>query len=779
MLKNFLHLLRHYTMSSVLNIIGLTVAFTAFIIIMIQVNFDNNFDNFHPKADRTYRIEYTNDSLLYMSGVSRPMGEEIIALSPDIEAGSAITQGNFAFYLPGGDPEKSINEPLNMVHPQFVDMMGFEFEQGDGTKLTDRTSVIVSEKIAQKLFPGETALGKELFFNRGGEVASLTITGVYRNFPKNSILADNGIYRNIGEYSINNQSEWSFPYYVTLTNKDKKADVDVLIAKLVKEKAGENEDFGIRLTPITELHFTQDMKYDGISKADRTTMSVLFSVAIIILLIAAINFLNFALALVPLRVKSINIQKILGSSVFKLRFTQISEAVFLALIAFGLSILVVYGLASTSFTTLLTAPLELDINRNLLIYSGLVAIATGILAGLIPAFYSTAFKPVLVLKGSFGSSSRGQFFRTVLIGFQYISSIILFCTAMFMILQNSFMKSHPVGFDRENIVCAYTSNTVAESNDALRTKLMTNPQIKDAAFSAGPIVSNSKMGWGRSYKGKQVSFDCFVVSSNFIEFMDMEVVEGRGFKDEDNQKVNGTFVFNEKAVAEFGFKIGEVFQGHVDTAANIVGVVKNFNFQPMQYGISPIALYVFGTEPWWKLTFLNVRITNTDVPATLEFIKNTIREFDPKMTDINIDFMDKSIGALYEKEQNQATLISLFALMAIAISLVGVFGLVVFETQYRRREIGLRRINGATVGLILMMFNRKFIWIVGICFVLAVPVAWYAVDQWLSGFAYRTSIHWWVFGVALLIVLVITMLTVTIQSWRAATENPVESIKAE
>lgn len=779
MLKNLLHLLRHYTMSSMLNIVGLTVAFTAFIIIMIQVNFDKNFDSFHPKADRTYRIEYTNDSLLYISGLSRPIGEELIALSPDIEAGSAITQGNFAFYLPGGDPEKSIYEPLNMIHPQFVDMMGFEFEQGDGTKLTDRTKIIVSEKIAQKLFPGETALGKELFFNRGGEVASLTITGVYRNFPKNSILADNGIYRNIGEYSINNQSEWSFPYYVTLTNKDKKADVDALIAKLVKEKAGENEDFGIRLTPITELHFTEDMKYDPVKKADRTTMSVLFSVALIILLIAAINFLNFALALVPLRVKSINIQKILGSSVFKLRFAQISEAVFLALIAFGLSILVVYGLASTSFTTLVTAPLELDINRNILIYSGLVAIATGILAGLIPAFYSTAFKPVLVLKGSFGSSGRGQFFRTVLIGFQYTSSIILFCTAMFMIIQNNFMKNHPVGFDRENIVCAYTSNTVAESNDALRTKLMTNPQIKDAAFSAGPIISNGKMGWGRSYKGKQVIFDCFAVSSNFIEFMDMEVVEGRGFKDEDNQKVNGTLIFNEKAVAEFGFAIGEALQGHVDTAANIVGVVKNFNFQPMQYGISPIALYVFGTEPWWKLTFLNVRITNTDVPATLEFIKNTIREFDPKMTDINIDFMDKSIGALYEKEQNQATLISLFALMAIAISLVGVFGLVVFETQYRRREIGLRRINGATVGLILMMFNRKFIWIVGICFVLAVPVAWYAVDQWLSGFAYRTSIHWWVFGVALLIVLVITMLTVTIQSWRAATENPVESIKAE
>lgn len=780
MFKNFIQTVRRYTMSSILNIIGLTVAFTVFIIIMIQVNFDRGFDGFHPKGERTYRVEITTDGIGYNSTLSRPIGEKIIEISPGIEHGSVFEQSNFYFYLPGGDPEKAIEESITMTVPAFFNMFEFDFIEGDAKNFDDRGNVIISQRIAQKLFPGEKALGKELRF-RGGENKELTvvITGVYRDFPKNSILADNAIFRNIGQWNLNNESEWSFEYYITLRNTDNKADVDAQLAKYAKENFEKYDNFQFRLTPLPELHFLSDIDYDTIPKADSTTMGVLFGVALIILLIAAINFLNFAMALTPLKLKSINIKKIMGSSVFKLRMLQISEAVILVLIAFGLALLLVHGLGSTTFATLMTAPLKLSLNFNLLVTCLVIAIATGVLAGLFPAFYSTSFKPVLVIKGSFGSSRAGRSFRMILIGFQYVSSITLFCVAMFMIIQNNFMKSHPVGFDRDNVVCAYTSNTIGQSGDAVRAKLMTNPLIKDVAFSAGPIISNGKMGWGRTYNGQQVNFDCFPVSSNFVKFMDMEIVEGRDFMDADNQKVSGTFIFNQQAMSEIGFKIGESFNGHSDSVATIVGVVKNFNFQPLQYGVKPIALYVFGKEPWWQLTFINVRISGANMSQAIEFIDKTIKEFDPKLSELEIEFMDQAAGALYEKEENQATMISISAIIAMIISLVGVFGLVVFETQYRRKEIGLRKINGATVGIVLMMFNRKFMWIVFACSLIAVPVAIYAVNEWLGSFAYRTPIHWWVFALAILIVLLITVLTVTIQSWRAATENPVKSLKSE
>lgn len=780
MFKNFFHILSRYTTSSILNIVGLTVAFTAFIIIMVQVSFDSGFDRFHPKSDRTYRVEYTEDSMLYGAEIGRPMGEHIIGISPYVEAGSVIDELRIDIYLPGQDPLKAIEFVYMSVHPAVTDMMDFVFVEGEA-KLEDRGNIIISETIARQLFADQKAVGEELRFRAGSDKEiTLMVTGVYRDFPKNSILESNPIIRNIGNSFIDDNSEWSFSYFLTLTNADKKADVEAEMAKYAKETLGYYEKFFFRLTPLPELHFTNDVEYDSVAKADYTTMKVLMSVAILILIIAAINFLNFAMALTPLRLKSINIQKILGGSVAQLRFLQITEAVFLALISFGLALLVVNGLSGTTFTGLMTAPLGLESNIDVLIMSGVVAIVTGVVAGIVPAFYSTSFKPIMTIKGAFGTSITGRRFRVVLIGFQYLCSIVLFCAAMFMVIQNKFMKSHPVGFDRENVACTYISGQASESAAAIRIKLMENPLIKDVAFSRGPIISNGKMDWGREFQGRQVNFDCFPVSTNFPKFMGMQIVEGRDFTEDDDKKAGGTLIFNQKAAAQIGFKVGDQFGGHhEDSLASVVGIVRNFNFQPMRYGIQPIALYVFGAEPWWSLPYMNVRIAGHNIPETYEFINKTVNQFEAQPKPLDIKFMDQAVGALYEKEENQAILISIFAAMAMVISLVGVLGLVIFETQHRRKEIGLRKINGATVALILMMFNRKFVRIVAWCFVISLPVAYYAVNEWLMGFAYRTPIYWWIFALALMIVLAITVTTVTIQSWKVATENPVNAIKAE
>lgn len=779
MISSLFILFRRYTVSSVLNILGLTIAFTAFIIIMVQYGYDIRFDSFYSKGDRTYRVEYSDDRDGCRSVLSRPVGEHIIGLSPNVEAGSVYSRADFWFTLADGDPDKFVSEPIIQISPVFTDMVDFNFVEGDGSRLEDLYSVVISERIARKLFPEEKAMGKELRFRSSGDGwSALVVTGVYRDFPQNSFMAANPILINMGDSYINNTSEWSYNYYITLCSPDQRADFEELLQKYAKERFASNSDMRFRLTSLPEQHFS-DISNDYVPKANLTTMNVLLGVAFVILFIAVINFINFAMAMVPMQIHGINIRKILGASVAKLRIYKVCEALFLVAVAFGLALLVFAGLSDTTFQNFMTAPMKLRIHVDVVILCGVIALITGAVAGLIPALYSTSFRPALSLKGALGVSRTGRMFRTALIGFQYVSSIVLFSVAMFMILQNRFMQSHPVGFNRDNIVCANTSYTVAASGDALRAKLMSSPRVKDVTFSAVPIISLSKMGWGRNFNGRDVHFDCLPVADNFLRFMGMEITQGRDFIAEDNLKSNGTFIFNEKAASEIGLKVGDSFDGHLDTVANIVGVVRNFNFEPMQYGVKPIALYLFGSQPWYHPSYLYVRIDGSDVPQTIDFISHTIKEIDPKLSDVNIQFLDATLGALYEKEQNQAMLIVIFAVMAMVIALVGVFGLVIFETQHRRREISLRKINGATVAVILGMFNRKFAAIVCVAFVVALPVAWYAVGEWLAGFAYRTPIHWWVFVAAFVVIMVVTVVTVTIRAWCAATENPVKALSAD
>lgn len=772
-MKKIFTSLRRFKLASTLNILGLAIAFTVFIVIMMQVNFDLNFDKHFSKGERTFRLEYSNAGSEYIGFTNRQNGEAIGELSPLIDLYSVYKTDGFGFYLPGGDPEKIIGEDLNYVKPDFFKMFDIQFLSGGLVGFQDESNVVVSRSFAEKHFGTEAAVGRELMYTQNGKPQSLKVIGVYADLPRNSQFYQNNLFCNIGDYGIRNTSEWSFVYFYTLKNATDKAAVDALVASHFTNKKSEETEFKTRLSNFEDLHFMSDIGYDQVPKADRMTVAVLFSVAILILLIASINFLNFAMALTPMRIKGINIQKILGSPVISLRAIQIAEAVFLAVVGYVVALLVVMALGGSSFASYISSDMSFGANVPLLALTLLVAVATGVLAGISPAIYSTSFRPAIVLQGSFGGSPRGRWFRTALIGFQYFVSVGMLIFALFMMIQNSFMRSHDVGFNRDNILSVNISDALARSTDALSGKLLENSAIKGVAYAGGELVSNGKMGWGRRYKEQEVQFDCLPVSPNFMQFMGMKIVEGRDFVESDNLKVNGTIIFNENAVKRFGFEVGEKIGGHADTLADIVGVVRDFNFQPMQYGIKPIALYVFGSDPWWLLRNMYVRVDASRTKEAIAYIDGTMRAMDPKITETDIKFMDQTIGALYEKEDKMATLVSLFSMLAIVIALIGVFGLVTFETQYRRREIGVRKVYGSSVLEVLTMLNRKFMWIVVVCFVVAAPVAYYGVSVWLEGFAYRTPLYWWIALVVFAIVMLFTIITVTVQSYKSATENPI------
>ena len=344
------------------------------------------------------------------------------------------------------------------------------------------------------------------------------------------------------------------------------------------------------------------------------------------------------------------------------------------------------------------------------------------------------------------------------------------------------MNSFDMGFDREQIVTFYVGNSVGERRQAFEAHLKENPHVIDVTFAGNELVSNGKMGWGRMYDGENVNIDCLPVDADFIDFFGMEVVQGRDFMPSDEQKANGTFIMNQATMDAYPFmKLDTKLTGHASEPADIVGVVKDFNFKPLQYGVSPIALYVFGSEPWWPLTWAYAKISPEDVAGTIEYIRESVSEFNPQMTAdyVNVRFLDEAIGNLYQKETNLNKLITIASALSLLICVIGILGLVYFETQFRRKEIALRRVHGATVGEVLRMINRYYLIICTVCFIVAAPSAWFIARKWVEGFTYQCPVHAWIFIVAYAALLAITVGVVTLQSHRAVSKNPVDSIKNE
>ena len=503
--------------------------------------------------------------------------------------------------------------------------------------------------------------------------------------------------------------------------------------------------------------------------------------AFLVIAIAAINFVNFATALTPMRIKSINTQKVLGSPNSHLRWGLILEAVGISLIAYLIALIIVYLLSVSSFATLITADMTLQANGHLLLLTAGVALAIGFIAGSYPAWYITSFPPALVLKGSFGLSPKGRKLRTVLISIQFIVSIILIISLLFVKLQTRYMKTTPAGYDRDNIAVVGLSPEIAKTQtEVLSNRLKEYAAVEDVTFAHQLLGgSDDYMGWGRGYKDGDVHFNAFPVSPDFLKFMRIHIAEGRDFSESDLLKPDseGTLVINRTMQQEYGLKLGDIIRRNME----VVGIIDNINYTSMR---KPIEAQVFVLQPdifkyKMPLYVCYVRLRpGTDLPVAVEQIKKTVASLDPAYpTDVR--FFDNVLDTLYKNELRLDRQITLFSLLAIIISIIGVFGLVIFDTQYRRGEIGVRKVFGATVGEILAMFNKTYVRIIAVCFVIAAPIAYYEVSLWLKNFASRTPVHIWVFAAALLIVLSITLLTVTLQSYKAATENPANAVKSE
>lgn len=786
--------------STILNILGMTAAFAAFYIILVQVNHDLSYNRRVKDADRVYIVSLPDwyEEGKYMTWVNRPPFEQLISSCSNIEAGGTgyIFGQQYKIIVGKGDSAPEGDEPalsttVSSLDPGAAKALGVEFVSGSADDLISSATLAVAESEAARL---GLHPGSEVILKQGSNINfRSTVKAIYRDSPHNSDLDSFKMFVAVGEENINSWSEWSYNYFLKAREGVSKDELEQAGGKLLLDVLGQDADaseedkaelarrFRLHLIPLTDSYFDQTVSNAPGATGNKATTMTLLAVATLVIVIAFINFINFFFALVPLRVHSVNTRKVLGASRGRLVTGYVLEAVVMVAVSLVLAAGVTVLFQRSSFASLISCSTAFADNVGVALSAVALGLLVAVASSLYPAFYITSFSPALALKGNFGASRSGRGLRYALVGVQFFISMSLIICATFITLQRAYMVKHDMGFDREELLAANVSDAAASSTAAVEAQLMENPQIKAVSWADGDIVRSSRMGWGRSFKGQQISFQCYPVSWDFLRFMGIPIVEGRDFTVADEQSEDGVFIFNEAAKKEFGLTLDDKLEGHRGEA-EIAGFCRDFNFRSLRDGVSPLCLYVFGKHPWRRLKTLLVRTDkNADIPAIKEYVVSVVEKTDPSMSpeDIDVQMLDQQIQNQYRQESMLSTQIGLFSLLAVIISLMGVFGLVMFETEHRRKEIAVRRVNGATVGSILRMFNMEFFRIVLVCFVLAVPVCCLVIGRYLQGFAFKVPMYPWVFVMALAATLLVTAAVVTLRSYKAATDNPSLTLRKE
>ena len=805
-IRNFLTLLRRYTTSSVLNIVGMAVAFAAVYLIAVQVNFDLSYNRVIKHSERIYRLEYPSWSGdgTWSCTWNRQMPDEISAACPEIVTGGSIDM----VFNPTYQDEYSVkrnstieNFTIKVAGAELEALAVFPFEFVEGgidDEFKTYYGMIISERVAKRC---NLKVGDRINYGRGAtNAAQRTISGIYRDFPKPSTMAMSEGYILMPEAEPQDASNWNTPYYILLHEDASPTKVaEQMRENLVNysRKLGLSDEeiakqiglCGPRLTPIADLYFADDTEpewYHG----SRTTTYTLIAIAVLILVISFINFVNFFFALIPSRIRAVNNYKIFGAPTSKLRLNFLFETVGLILV----SLLVAAGIVVIFADTWLANYISTSVafNENWMV-AGAMVIGTllfGVLVSLYPAWYITKFSPAFVTKGDFAASRSGRILRYALVDVQYTISIALIICSLFVYRQHHYMLTKDMGFDKENLLVAtlpyeavngsWTQVLDYTKRDALIDRLKQNPQIKDIAMSRGQLTQ-SAMAWTRELPdGTRQEFQVHVVSHNFLQVMGIDIIDGRDFMPSDELTETGALIFNETAAKQFELTAESAIDGHISGAKTpVVGICKDFNFQSAHYEVRPFSFLIYGKYGFDLPRVAYIRtVAGADITEVRKFITDTVLDISPNSDPEKVDvkFFDNELEMVYQREDKLSTLIAMFSFLSIVISIIGVFGLVLFETQYRRREIGIRRVHGASVGGILQMFNRKYLYIVAACSAVAIPVSYYIISRWMEQYVYRVEMSWWVYALAVGVILLITIITVSFRSLTAATENPIESI---
>ena len=792
-IRNFTSIFRKFVTANLLNLLGLSLAFASFFVIMTQVNYDLGYNKSFAEHEKLFRLtmELGHGMEDYGTTLPRPLAEQLAAASPHVTS-YGIKQGwtnNDQFMV-----NRQVYS-LTLVYGihDFVSVFKPTVVDGDLKGLNQLSNIVLPRSEAIRIFGTANAAGKTMKYYWEDNVF-YNVCAVIEDYPENNLL-HGACFIGVNSNEDNYQN-WNYDAYIRVD--DVKNLPTVLTA--MRKKAIElfKDDFNLTspkdadalqviLTPVADTHFSKDLNrnFTGAYSVSRSSVYLLICFSLLIIVIAAVNFMNFSLAETPMRIRSINTQKVLGATTASLRGSLLAEAVIISLMAFVLAMVLVYMAHDLGLQQLVQGSILLQDHLWLVGLTLMISIVVGLLAGAYPSYYVTSFPPALVLKGSFGLSPKGRVLRTALICLQFVVSFMLVIGVGIMYLQSYFIYHTDYGFDKDEVMVVPTAPDTRNHADAIDADLRKIPGIEGASLAQNVLGSSDRyQTWGRGSGNKHMTFTCIFVDWRFLDVMGIDIVEGRNFRETDGD----VYIFNESAKKKYPWlAVDKPINDDQDMP--IVGFCEDIKYSTLRVDDSeqPIAFMVPGPKGYyWNDGFwrnvLMVRVAKgVDKREAKQQVLETVLKYehDNELTVNDLHYMNDKLEESYQQERLFTKQILLFSLLAILISIIGVFGMTMFESEYRRKEIGIRKVFGSSTKEILVMFNRRYLYILLGCFVVAAPIGYMVGVHWLEGFAVRTAVSPWLFLVSFLLIALITMLTVTYQSWKNATENPVKSIKTE
>jgi putative ABC transport system permease protein len=782
MIKNYFKIalrnIKRHSAYSILNISGMAIGMTCAILILLWVQDEWSYDRHFENADELYRV-IENQNL--SGGASSLIVAIPGALAPALkeEYPEIIRSVRFCpnpLTLKKGD--EFIEEMVFSVDKDFLKMFNVKFVRGDiNTALDDPHSIVITEETANKFFGAEDALGKTIL-SRGYVV---TVTGVVKSMPHNSHIQFNYLVpiewlTELGGH-INGWGE-RFNTYIELKKGTDSKIVDKKILDFIK-KHNKESNSEIFLQNIKRIHLFSSGKYvaDSYGTGDITYVRILSLIAIFILIIACINFLNLSTAQSARRAREIGVRKVAGANKRKIVFQFLGESLLIVLAAHVIAMIFV-ELLLPGFNNLIGKQMSVNY-QSAGLYIGLISVILfcGLLAGSYPAFYLSSLKPLDVIKGVINKNPGNAGFRRVLVIFQFSLSILLIICTLIIETQLKYIQNKNLGFNKDNI--GYFMFPTRPSDlklETLKKELSNNPEILSVTRAWNPFYNEGVRNgftWAGKKEGDDVYFHVLGSDVDYARTYKLELKEGRFFSSEFSTD-NTAIVINEEAEKILGFAnpIGEIITTSHGSKLNIIGVVKDFHIQSLHHKIGPLIMQMSASNNFY------VKMKPDKVISSVEFIKKTFKSFDPGLP-IDFHFLDDDYDNLYRTERRMGKIFGYFSLLAIIISCLGLIGLSSFMAERRTKEIGIRKINGAKSNEIFSLLSKEYIIWVMISIIIACPIAWYAMHKWLQNFAYRINISWWIFAIAGFMALLIALLTVSWQSYRAAGKNPVDALRYE
>ncbi|GAB3985007.1 ABC transporter permease [Spirosoma terrae] len=775
---------------SLLNIIGLTIGVTCGLLLLLYVTDELSYDKYHTNASRIYRIASQirePDKSFGWTSTQAPVAKTLKQEYPFVE--------NYVRFFPYGrltfrEGEKRFYEDdIYAVDSTVFDVFSYKFIEGDPkTALNQPGNVVLTQRTAQKIFGSQSALGQSL---RTDDTTSYKVTGVIENVPRHSHFTFNALLSaGAREKTANDWGNFYVSSYIVLPEHFDTSRLTSKFPQLYdKYMASFFKKMGIKITyelqPLADIHLHS--KLEGESNGDIGYVYTFSAVAFFMLLIASINYMNLATARSAKRAKEVGLRKVLGSIRGRLMAQFLTESVLMTVMALAASLVLVFFLLPY-FNTVAGKEIEFkELLRPqfLLIALGIV-IFTGFISGSYPAFYLSSFEPAAVLKGSFNAKG-GSFFRKALVVSQFAISLIMLICTWVVYKQLNFMRNHDLGYDREQVLTInYQDNQPRARYGALRSALLANPNVRSVATASTPtsniggrVIFSVETNAGL----KEMAFKPMGIDQDYLKAMGMKITSGRNFSEDSPADTSNSVIINQAVVARMGWKqplgkkilLGNLPQNGqpAPLMAKVVGVVKDFHQQSLYNPIDPmIILY----RPYNAV--VHIKIQPKDVEKTVAFIGEKWRETYPDRL-FEYRFLDQDFESAYRADELRGRIFSAFSALTILIACLGLLGLATFTTEQRVKEIGVRKVLGASVSSVVLLLSRDFTKLVLYSFPIAIPIAWYAMSTWLQTFPYKTDISVWVFVGSCLLTLLICWSTVVYQSVKAAVRNPVKSLRAE